>query len=112
MPENEVAGVAELPAASDFNGCDSSDATIKTAETPANPQECRTSRDAQEAKFSALLQEAKRAIEGKQDEVRLEVDQRLITALYDAGRSALGMPSTVDTFKAMLAQAGLKLVLA
>jgi hypothetical protein len=41
-----------------------------------------------------------------------EIDRRLHEALYDAGRSALGMPGTVDTFKAMLAQAGLALVLA
>jgi hypothetical protein len=40
------------------------------------------------------------------------IDRRLRDALHDAGSSALGMPGTVDTFKAMLAQAGLVLVLA
>lgn len=41
-----------------------------------------------------------------------QIDRRLFDALVRAGRSALGMPSTVDTFKAMLNDAGLALVLA
>lgn len=41
-----------------------------------------------------------------------EVDSRLFLALQDASRSALGMPSSVDTIKAMLTRAGLALVLA
>lgn len=40
-----------------------------------------------------------------------EIDARLLAALSDAGRSALGMPGTVDTFKAMLERAGLAVVL-
>jgi hypothetical protein len=40
-----------------------------------------------------------------------EVDRRLAKALDDAGRSALGMPGSVDTLKAWLARAGLCLVL-
>lgn len=43
---------------------------------------------------------------------RSEIDGRLFLALQDAGHSALGMPSSVDTVKAMLARAGLALVLA
>ncbi|WP_176731404.1 hypothetical protein [Bradyrhizobium elkanii] len=39
-----------------------------------------------------------------------EVDLRLAKALRDAGRSPLGMPSSLDTFKAWLSQAGLCLV--
>jgi len=30
---------------------------------------------------------------------RIEIDRRLSSALYDAGRSALGMPGTVDILK-------------
>ncbi|MCK1536841.1 MULTISPECIES: hypothetical protein [unclassified Bradyrhizobium] len=40
-----------------------------------------------------------------------EVDRRLAKALDDAGRSALGMPGSVETLKAWLARAGLCLVL-
>lgn len=46
------------------------------------------------------------------DAIEAEVNNRLFLALQDAGRSALGMPSSVDTLKAMLARAGLALVLA
>jgi hypothetical protein len=42
---------------------------------------------------------------------RQEIDRRLSDAFRTAGRSALGMPSSVDTLKAMLAPAGLALVL-
>jgi hypothetical protein len=41
-----------------------------------------------------------------------EINVRVANALHDAGRSALGMPSSVDTLKAMLAKVGLALVLA
>lgn len=41
-----------------------------------------------------------------------EIDRRLFDALQRAGRSALGFPGTVDTFKGMLADAGLAVVLA
>jgi len=37
-----MAGVAGLPAASNFNRCDSKTAPRCPAETPANPRECRT----------------------------------------------------------------------
>ena len=51
-----------------------------------------------------------------EDQARLrdatDVERRLSGALHEAGRFALGMPGTVDTFKAMLAQAGLALALA
>jgi hypothetical protein len=40
-----------------------------------------------------------------------DVDLRLAEALRDAGRSALGMPASVDTLRAMLDRAGLALVL-
>lgn len=40
-----------------------------------------------------------------------EVDRRLAMALDDAGRSALGMPGSVQTLKEWLARAGLCLVL-
>ena len=40
-----------------------------------------------------------------------EIDRRLFDALLEAGRSALGMPSSVDTLRAMLKKAGLALVL-
>jgi len=40
-----------------------------------------------------------------------EVDRRLAKALEDVGRSALGMPSAADTFRAMLDRAGLALML-
>ncbi len=46
------------------------------------------------------------------EETTADIDARLADALATAGRSALGMPSSVDTFKAMLDQAGLALVLA
>ncbi len=39
-----------------------------------------------------------------------EVDRRLQKALDDACRSALGMPSSIETFKSWLSQAGLCLV--
>ena len=39
-----------------------------------------------------------------------EVDRRLEKALFDATRSALGMPTSPETFKAWLSQAGLCLV--
>lgn len=45
------------------------------------------------------------------EEIRREVDRRLAAALRDAAGSALGMPGSVDTFKAMLARADLALVL-
>jgi hypothetical protein len=41
------------------------------------------------------------------DQDRHEIDRRLFEALFTALRSARGMPSSVDTFKAMLEQAGL-----
>lgn len=44
MVTKSVAGVAELPASNDFNGCDSSASKIKPAHTAGNPAECRTSR--------------------------------------------------------------------
>ena len=44
-------------------------------------------------------------------ETAAEINRRLTTALIEAGRSPLGMPGTVDTFKAMLDKAGLALVL-
>ncbi len=74
-----MAGVAGLPQASNINECDSSTAVLEPAETAANPSECRTSRSRD-----------------------TDIDARLTSALYDAGRSALGMPGTVDTFKAMV----------
>lgn len=43
---------------------------------------------------------------------RLQIDIRLQEALEAAGRSALGMPATVETFRAWLAQARLELALA
>lgn len=45
------------------------------------------------------------------EEIRREVDRRLAAALRDATGSALGMPGSVDTFKAMLARAHLAIVL-
>ncbi|MGY3366138.1 hypothetical protein ACVWZL_003263 [Bradyrhizobium sp. GM2.4] len=45
------------------------------------------------------------------EEIRREVDRRLDAALRDAAGSALGMPGSVDTFKAMLDRADLALVL-
>lgn len=45
------------------------------------------------------------------DEVAPLVDVRLAEALRHVGHSALGMPSTVQTFRAMLDRAGLALVL-
>lgn len=45
------------------------------------------------------------------EEIRREVDRRLAAALRDAAGSALGMPGSVDTFKAMLDRADLALVL-
>ncbi|MBR0687311.1 hypothetical protein JQ594_15375 [Bradyrhizobium manausense] len=40
-----------------------------------------------------------------------EVDRRMSKALEDAGRSALGMPTSVDTMKAWLNAHGLCLAL-
>ena len=40
-----------------------------------------------------------------------EIDRRLFEALQAAGRSALGMPSSVDTFNDLLERHGLALVL-
>lgn len=45
------------------------------------------------------------------EDIRREVDRRLAAALRDAAGSALGMPGSVDTFKAMLDRADLALVL-
>lgn len=45
------------------------------------------------------------------EEVAELVDMRLADALRAAGSSALGMPGTVDTFRAWLDRAGLALVL-
>ncbi|EJN11811.1 hypothetical protein PMI42_04825 [Bradyrhizobium sp. YR681] len=45
------------------------------------------------------------------DEVAPLVDARLAEALRQVGQSPLGMPATVDTFRAMLDRAGLALVL-
>ena len=45
------------------------------------------------------------------DQDRLEIDQRLFGAHQNAGRSALGMPSSVDTFMVTFEQPGLALVL-
>ncbi len=138
MPENEVAGVAGLPEALPVNGCDSSTAVSEPNETAANPSECRTfeleSRDHSPAiatirdrrgqqidggslypageEHPLTLQAEIARISAKHAKAQLDIDVRLTSALYDAGRSALGMPGTVDTFKAMLAQAGLVLVLA
>jgi hypothetical protein len=91
MVEKEVAGVAGLPQASNINGCDTETGPKTPANTAGNPAECRT--------FVAGAG-------------RGEIDSRLFLALQDAGHSALGMPSSVDTVKAMLARAGLALVLA
>lgn len=44
-------------------------------------------------------------------EIPGEVDRRLGAALRQAANSALGMPGSVDTFKAMLDRADLALVL-
>lgn len=99
MVENEVAGVAGLPQASNINGCDTEKASNGPAETAGNPAECRT--------FPAY-----RVAFVSSNVVDTEIDGRLHYALIDARRSALGMPSSVDTLKAMLARAGLALVLA
>ncbi|UFW75167.1 hypothetical protein [Bradyrhizobium sp. WU425] len=45
------------------------------------------------------------------EEIRREVDRRLAAALRDAAGSALGMPGSVDSFKAMLERADLALFL-
>lgn len=45
------------------------------------------------------------------EEILGEVDRRLASALRQAANSALGMPGSVDTFKAMLDRADLALVL-
>jgi hypothetical protein len=45
------------------------------------------------------------------EEILGEVDRRLAAALRQAASSALGMPGSVDTFKAMLDRADLALVL-
>jgi hypothetical protein len=42
----------------------------------------------------------------------LETRQRLVSALHDAGTSALGFPGTVDTFLPWLKRHGLQLTLA
>lgn len=44
------------------------------------------------------------------EEIRREVNRRLAAALRDAAGSTLGMPGSVDTFKAMLDRADLALV--
>jgi hypothetical protein len=46
------------------------------------------------------------------DHAAIEIDRRLASALHIYGRSPLGLPGTVDTFKDMLERAGLALVLA
>ena len=74
-----LAGVAGLPQASNINGCDSPGTVSDPAHTAGNPSQCRTFDD------------------------RVEVYQRLSEALRDAGRSALGTPSSVETMKLPLA---------
>jgi len=44
-------------------------------------------------------------------ERQADIDRRLSAALHEAGRSALGMPGTVDTFTEWLKRHGLALVL-
>jgi len=44
--------------------------------------------------------------------VNREIERRPFRALQRPGRSGLGMPGTIDTFKAMLAEARFALVLA
>lgn len=86
--------MAELPQASNINGCDSPAAISDPAKTAGNPSRCRT-----------FVAGGRRF--GK---TTAQVNQRLHYALQDAGNSALGMPSSVDSFKAMLDRAGLALV--
>lgn len=86
--------MAGLPQASNINGCDTKTGLNSPAKTAGNPAKCRT-----------FVAGGRRF--GK---TTAEVDQRLHYALQDAGNSALGMPSSVDTFKAMLDRAGLALV--
>jgi hypothetical protein len=105
MDGKAVAGVAGLPQASNINGCDTETAPNNPASTAGNPAECRTF----EARDTLTVADVQR---GKSWLDRSEIDNRLHVALIDAGRSALGMPSSVDTVKAMLARAGLALVLA
>ncbi|MET4529983.1 hypothetical protein ABIB86_000476 [Bradyrhizobium sp. JR1.7] len=93
-----LAGVAGQPQPNDFNGCDTAGADNGPAESPANQGQCRTFRRPGPDDY---LGHERREI----------IDQRLGAALIEAGNSALGMPGTVDTFKAMLDKAGLALVL-
>lgn len=96
MLENSVAGVAELPQVRNAKGLNNYNGIKTPAETPANPRQCPTG-------FEALE---------RLDEIYdAELEKRLSAALHDAGRSALGLPGTVDTFKDMLRRAGLSLVL-
>jgi hypothetical protein len=78
--------VAGLPQANNINGCDTAGELSSPANTAGNPAECRT--------FEAGSK--------RWGKITAEIDRRLSVALYDAGQSALGMPSSVDTFKAML----------
>lgn len=125
MPETEVAGVAGLPQASNINECDTKSGVDCPAETAVNPSECRTfAPDPEMEKLRKAVQslvaqrdpsQAIRSMRNDRGQVDLhamEIDRRLSDALYEAGRSALGMPSSLDTVKAMLAKAGLALVLA
>lgn len=126
MDGKGMAGVAGLPQASNINGCDTETGPKTPAETAGNPRECRTSLIAKlrekvvmgggyvdvhgddlEQLFALIEKRSYVAGAG-----RTEIDHRLLSALQDAGHSALGMPSSVDTIKAMLARAGLALVLA
>lgn len=99
MDGKAVAGVAGLPQANDINGCDTETRLNNPASTAGNPPECRTF----EVGKTYLM---------NRGEDTAELDNRLRLALVEAGNSALGMPSSVDTVKAMLARAGLALVLA
>jgi hypothetical protein len=113
------ADVAELVDARDLKPCgpaDNAHTSCKTEagapiESDGDPGHLQNT-PALHVGWQSLEDLGRRLLDPAKLDERTEIDRRLHEALYDAGRSALGMPGTVDTFKAMLAQVGLVLVLA
>jgi hypothetical protein len=120
--ENQGAGVAEAGRRKGLKiSCDpletlevsGNTGAADPGENAANQPGLETSPQVMEhsPRYQRFLREGEDAINAAAAAAVAEVDRRLEDALLTAGRSALGMPGTVDTFNAWLAEAGLALVL-
>jgi hypothetical protein len=80
MVKNGVAGVAGLPQANDFNGCDSFVPENKPAKTAGNPAECRTLRPPRPAPIYQLDCKARRTKDGT-DRMRIDLTKKMAEAV-------------------------------